>query len=187
MHWKSGERQMLSRLDHLLSYINKSLMLLAAAGLVMLGGIIVADVTGRALFSSPIIGISEAAAHLLVIVAFLQLPHSVRIGGMLRVEVMEMLAPKGIARFFRLAGHLIGALFLVLIAYYTWDRMVIAWVTGQFAGHPGFPVPVFPTRLIVFVGSILGAANFIMLAVLTLLPQHKMTADLPPQEVAEHG
>jgi TRAP-type C4-dicarboxylate transport system permease small subunit len=145
--------------------INKFLIIIAAMGLVMIALLIGADVLGRGLFGSPIIGVAEIAANTLIIIAFLQLPYTVHNGGMLRTEMIDTFAPRVIARLMWFIGYLLGALFFSLIAVAEWEHMVSSWVTGEFEGHVSFAVPVFPSRLAIVGGSLLAVLTYLLLAV----------------------
>jgi TRAP-type C4-dicarboxylate transport system permease small subunit len=134
-------------------------------GLVMIALLIGADVLGRGLFGSPIIGVAEIAANTLIIIAFLQLPYTVHNGGMLRTEMIDTFAPRVIARLMWFIGYLLGALFFSLIAVAEWEHMVSSWVTGEFEGHVSFAVPVFPSRLAIVGGSLLAVLTYLLLAV----------------------
>jgi TRAP-type C4-dicarboxylate transport system permease small subunit len=148
-----------------LGLVSKLMIVLAAVSLVLIAVLIGADVFGRGLFNAPIIGVAEVVANGVVIIAFLQLPYTVRIGGMLRTEVMDMVAPRPVARLLWLAGYLLGAFFFALIAWAEWGHMINAWVTGEFEGHVSFAVPVFPSRLTIVVGSILAAITYLLMVV----------------------
>jgi TRAP-type C4-dicarboxylate transport system permease small subunit len=152
-------------IDVVLVRINKFLIVVAAVGLVLIALLIGADVFGRSLFSIPIIGVAELAANTLVIIAFLQLPYTVHNGGMLRTEIIDMFAPRLIARLLWLIGYLLGALFFSLIILAEWDHMISSWVTGEFEGHVSFAVPVFPSRLAIVGGSLLAVLTYLLRAV----------------------
>jgi TRAP-type C4-dicarboxylate transport system permease small subunit len=155
---------MLTTLDTVLERISQTLKLIAAVGLILIALLIAADVIGRGAFNYPLIGVAELIANFLVIVAFMQLPYTVRIGGMLRSELFDTLAPRVLARAMWVLGYLLGALLFALIAHASWDDMIRAWVTGEFEGHASFRVPTFPVRLAIVVCSILGVINYLVLA-----------------------
>ena len=156
-------------IDVVLRLVNKILIVVAAIGLVLIAVIIGSDVFGRGLFNTSIIGVAEVVANTLVIIAFLQLPYTVHVGGMLRSELIDMLAPRPIARLLRLVGYLLGALFFGLIAWAEWGHMISSWVTGEFEGHVSFAVPVFPSRLVIVAGSILAVLTYLLLAILAAI------------------
>ena len=152
-------------LDFTLQTISKLLMIIAAALLVLVALLIATDVFGRGLFNTPIIGVSEVVVNGLVIIAFLQLPYTVRIGGMLRSELMDMIAPPVIKRFLWLAGYILGAVLFAILAKAEWGNMVHAFNTGEFEGHVTFAVPVFPSRLAIVTGSILATLTYLIMAI----------------------
>lgn len=152
-------------LDSALRLISKLMTVLAAVLLVLVAILIAADVFGRGMFNAPIIGVAEVVVNGLVIIAFLQLPYTVRIGGMLRTELMDMMAPQSLKRFLWLIGYLFGAFFFAILAWAEWGNMVNAYIHGEFEGHVTFAVPVFPSRLAIVAGSILATITYLVMAV----------------------
>ena len=162
---KSSTTGWIGMLDSALQLISKAMMVIAATLLVLVALLIATDVFGRGLFNTPIIGVAEVVINGLVIIAFLQLPYTVRIGGVLRTELMDMLAPPPIKRFLWLAGYLLGAFLFAILAKAEWGNMVNAFINGEFEGHVTFAVPVFPSRLAIVAGSILAAITYLVMAI----------------------
>lgn len=154
--------------DAALGMVSKTLTVLAALLLVLIAMLISADVLGRGLLSKPIIGVAELVVNSLVIIAFLQLPFTVRIGGMLRTEIMDMVPGELFKRSLWLVGHLLGAFFFAVLAWAEWGNMVTSFINKEFEGHVTFAVPVFPSRLAIVAGSGLAALTYLLLAVLTV-------------------
>lgn len=151
--------------DRVLDWTARALMILAAAGLVAVALMIGADVVSRGLFGRGIIGVAEVVGHALLMTAFLQIAYSVRIGSLLRTEIIDTFLPKVVAPYFWLLGYLLGALLFALIAYYTWDPMVTSWVRNSFEGHASLRVPKFPAQLAIVVCSSLAVVNFLALSI----------------------
>lgn len=161
-------RGWLGAVDGVLGVISKTLTVLAALLMVLIALLISADVFGRGLFSKPIIGVAELVVNTLVIIAFLQLPFTVRIGGMLRTEIMDMVPNELFKRSLWLTGHLLGAFFFAVLAWAEWGNMVTSFINNEFEGHVTFAVPVFPSRLAIVVGSGLASVAYLVLAALML-------------------
>lgn len=177
-------------LDSTLKIISKVLMIIAAVLLVLVALLIATDVFGRGLFNTPIIGVSEVVVNGLVIIAFLQLPYTVRIGGMLRTELMDMIAPPAIKRFLWLSGYLLGAFLFAILAKAEWGNMIHAFNTGEFEGHVTFAVPVFPSRLSIVAGSILATLTYLIMAIpaaVALFTGNEEPLNLLQGQEVQHG
>ncbi|MEO3386690.1 TRAP transporter small permease [Mesorhizobium sp. CAU 1741] len=129
-----------------------------------------ADIVGRSFLSRPIAGVPELVAFSIVGIVFLQLAHTLRSGSMTRsdvlLNVLERRAPR--ARFALLTlFHLIGALLLLMIAWKFWPSVVGAWQHPErnFMGNPGFfTVPQWPLFILIFLGIIATAIQFLLLS-----------------------
>lgn len=157
------------KIDALLAWLSKSLMTVSAIALSLLALLIGADVLSRLLLNKSIVGVAEVVANTLLIIAFLQLSYTVRIGGLLRTELTDTFAPRIVSRTLWLIGHLLGAVLFSLIAYYSWDPMVSAWIRKTFEGHASLRVPTFPSRFAIVVCSAFAVINFITLAIRSVL------------------
>lgn len=155
---------MLEAVDRLLGPLARSLHLLAAFWLFMLAFLILADVVGRGLFNAPIQGTPELVANSIVAIAFLQLAHSIRVGGMLRTDILEAFLPARARRWLRALGYAVGIAFFLALAYATWEPMVRAWEIREYQGEGALRVPTYPVRTIILVTSVLAAAAYLGLA-----------------------
>lgn len=187
---KSSTTGWVGILDSTLRIISKALMVIAATLLILVALLIAADVFGRGLFNTPIIGVAEVVINGLVIIAFLQLPYTVRIGGMLRTELMDMLAPPSVKRFLWLAGYLLGAFLFAILAIAEWENMINAFINGEFEGHVTFAVPVFPSRLAIVAGSILATMTYLVMAIpaaVALFTGNEEPLNMLKGQEVEHG
>jgi TRAP-type C4-dicarboxylate transport system permease small subunit len=151
-------------LDRVLDLIAKTMKIIAAVLLFMLSIFILVEVLARAV-NIPITGLKEIVANSIVIIAFLQLPYTIRIGGMLRAGVIEsLIGPRSAEVILRLA-YVLGAVLFGLVAYAGWTPMLRAWASGEYEGEGGFRVVTYPVRIIIVLGGVLGALNFLMLAI----------------------
>ena len=155
----------IATIDRLMAHVSQTLKYVAAALLLVVAVLITVDVSLRFIFNKPIIGIAEIVANGIVIIAFLQLSYAIRIGGMLRSELLlNALGPKGRAALEALTG-LLGILLFALIAWASWDPMMRAISAHEFEGHASFQVPTWPLKTTIVVCSILGALDYLMVAV----------------------
>lgn len=152
-------------LDRALDMIARAMKVLAAVWLFLLSLFILADVLARGLFGTPILGIKEIIANSIVIIAFLQLPYTVRIGAMLRAEVLDDYVSPAVREALSRLAFLLGALLFALLTYASYGPMLNSWATGEYEGEGGFRVAVYPVRTAIVFCSALGAINFLLLAI----------------------
>lgn len=133
---------------------------IAAFSLFGLAFLILADIVLR-LLGRPIAGTAELVANAVVGIAFLQLPHAVRCGGFLRVELLDGMLPASARRGLYVVSCALGALLFVAVAYSAWPGMVEAWRIGEYDGvADSLKVPTAPTRSILVFASLFAAVNF---------------------------
>lgn len=139
--------------------------ILNAVGTVWIGVITVlisCDILGRVLFNSPIIGVPEIVKVSVVAIVWLQMSHTLKIGGHIRSDViLDRLSPKGRA-FIDLIASLLGAFVFGLLVYAGWHNMIEAWRIGEFEGELPVRVPTYPVRTIVLLGAALTSFQFIL-------------------------
>lgn len=141
---------------------------LNAAGTVWVVGIaalVCSDVVGRALFNYPIIGVPEIVKVSVVAIVWLQMAHTLKIGGHLRSDVvLGRLSPRGRATV-NLVACALGAVIFGLLVYSGWHTMITAWELGEFEGEEPVRVPTYPLRTIVLLGAALTSLQFLLQAV----------------------
>ncbi len=130
--------------------------------------LILADVIGRGAFNAPILGVPEMVQFSIVGIVFLQLPETLRTGGLTRSDVLlgALLNKRprgghGLLLFF----HLVGALVFLVIVITTWPLMQAAFANNEFYGSTGvFTLPTGPLKVIILIGAIAMAVQFLLLA-----------------------
>jgi len=114
------------------------------------------DVFGRVLFNEPISGVPEIVRLSIVGIVFLQITHTLRNRRFIRSDVLigRLLAretPPGYL--IQAFHHLVGAVLLAIIFYFTIDRFTRAWRIDEYVGTEGdFTAPVWPIYLIILIG-----------------------------------
>jgi C4-dicarboxylate transporter, DctQ subunit len=126
--------------------------------------LICADILGRVLFNSPIAGVPEIVKVSIVAIVWLQIPHTLKIGGHLRSDiVLRRISDRGRA-ILNLSAYALGALIFGLLVFSGWDTMILAWEMGEFEGEHPVRVPTYPLRSIVLLGAALVALQFLLMA-----------------------
>lgn len=144
---------------------------LAAIGtgwILFLMALICADVLSRWLFNAPILGVAEMVQFSIVGIVFLQLPQTLRVGGLTRADVLFARIMSGAPRLahgLQLAYDLIGAALFAIILITTWPLAEQAFVNREFYGSTGVvQIPTGPLKAIMIVGCAAMVVQFCLLA-----------------------
>jgi TRAP-type C4-dicarboxylate transport system permease small subunit len=133
-----------------------------AIGMVLVCG----DVFARNLFNAPFFGVPELLKMTIIAIVFLQLPHAVLKGRMIRSDVfLEAVSARSRRWGDRVnAFHMVaGALFLAAIIWGVWPQLIEAFKYNTFVGlWVGFRAPVWPIRTIIVVGALLGVLAYLL-------------------------
>jgi len=152
--------------ESLIGRVAQTIHVISATWVFFLAIIIFIDVSGRLLFSSPLLGAAEIIKNSVVSITFLQLPLAIYRGGMIRTTVIyDALGPGGRRGLRTLAG-LLGAAFFIATAYSSWRPFLDAWAIGEYEGEGALRVPTWPVRGLVVVTSAFSALVYLYLLVL---------------------
>ncbi len=126
------------------------------------------DVLARYLFNAPIQGVAEIVELSIVGIVFLQISDAVRAGRLTRSDGVYRQILKRRPKLGYSLGAIFdvsGAIFFVMILLGAVPRLIEAYERNYFAGNVGlFTVPVWPIRLILVVGCVVVAIQFLVLA-----------------------
>lgn len=150
----------------ILRYVTTSMNSAGALIILAAGLIVCVDVIARNLFNSPFFGVAEMLSMSIVAIVFLQLPHAIASGRMIRSEVLLEALKTTTPRAGELLNRfhmLCGALFLAAIVWGVWPQLVDAYKYNLFSGMwIGLQMPVWPVRAIIIVGSALGCLAYLL-------------------------
>jgi TRAP-type C4-dicarboxylate transport system permease small subunit len=139
----------------------RTIHVLSAFWILLIAFVIIADVLGRALFSTPLQGTTEIIRNSVVAITFLQLPLAILSGSMLRTELLnELLGPTG-RRVMRTLAYLLGFALFALIAYADWRPATVAYRIGEYEGEGALRIPVWPVHFILIATSIMAALAYL--------------------------
>lgn len=125
--------------------------------------LISADILGRVLFRHPVVGVPEIVKVSVVMIVWLQMAHTLKIGGHIRSDIiLDRLSPKGYAAV-NLIASLLGAFIFAFLVYAGWDNMIEGWRIGEFEGELPVRVPTYPVRTILILGAALTSFQFFLL------------------------
>ncbi len=136
-----------------------------AAGTAWIGVItviITADILGRTLFNFPLIGVPEIVKVSVVAIVWLQMAHTLKIGGHIRSDVvLDHISPRGKAAINVLAA-ILGVFVFGFLVYSAWPQMIEGWRVREFEGELPVRVPTYPVRTILIVGAALTCIEFVI-------------------------
>jgi TRAP-type C4-dicarboxylate transport system permease small subunit len=128
--------------------------------------LILADVLGRAAFDVPILGVPEMVQFSIVGIVFLQLPQTLRAGGLTRSEILlaplRSRTPRAAAAL-QAAYDLAGASLFALILATTWPLALQAFQASEFYGSTGVvQIPTGPLKLIIIGACAVMSVQFLL-------------------------
>jgi len=140
----------------------------ASAWIFVLMALITTDIVLRFVFGAPISGVTEIVEISIVIILYLQLTHTLKVGRMTRSDALY----STILRRYPAVGNIMGILFsaagiglMIAIIVGGWPKWLQAYEGGYFIGNTGvFTFPEWPQRLVLVVGCAMLAIQFALLA-----------------------
>ena len=165
-------------------WVTKALMVAAAILAFMLCFLVVADVSGRVLFNSPIKGTPEIISLSIVIICFLQCGFAIRSGGMLNVDTLVVRFSPKVQSWLAVWGAVAGLLFFGGICYGTLGGATHAWVSGEYEGEGALRVPVWPAKFVIVLGCSLACLSYLILILQNF--QHALRGELPVKSSSQH-
>jgi TRAP-type C4-dicarboxylate transport system permease small subunit len=163
---------MLARIDRLVSIVSVVFASLGAALIGLLALTVVADVVGRQI-GVPVTGIVEMAAQTVVISAFLTIPYVMRRGGHIRATVLVSRTPPVVRKTLEALAYIIGAIIFALLAYAAWEAFTEDFVKASYEGEGALRIPTWPSRLTIFLASILMMVESLLAATKTFFEVKK--------------
>ncbi len=147
--------------------------LLNALGTLLIVGVMLVinvDVIGRAAFGKPLAGVPEMVSMSIVAIVFLQVAHSLRLGGLTRAEILLDRLPERARAGLEALYCLVGAGFCVVLFNGLLPLFERAWARNLFVGAIGdFTAPIWPVRLVMLVGTAALGLQFLVRAARAVL------------------
>jgi TRAP-type mannitol/chloroaromatic compound transport system permease small subunit len=159
---------LLNFLRHLFDWIVVTANAAASGWIFVLMALVTSDIVLRFAFNSPISGVTEIVEISIVIILYLQLTHTLKVGRMTRSDALYSV----ILRRYPVVGNLMGFFFsaagvglMIAIIKGGWPKWIQAYHGNFFIGNVGvFTFPEWPQRLILVIGCALLAIQFSLLA-----------------------
>lgn len=142
-----------SKSHKVLASFASGLNILSALWLGSVAVLILADVTGREFFGSPIYGTNEIVANSVLSILFLQLPLAILNRNSLRTTIVYGLLGARGRSIINALSYLIALLLFAAIGVGSWPNMIEAWSILEQEGSGVVTIPVYPIRTLVVVVS----------------------------------
>ena len=142
-----------SRSHRVLASFASGLNILSALWLGSVAVLILADVTGREFFGSPIYGTNEIVANSVLSILFLQLPLAILNRNSLRTTIVYGLLGARGRSLINALSYFIALLLFAAIGVGSWPNMIEAWSILEQEGSGVVTIPVYPIRTLVVVVS----------------------------------
>lgn len=156
--------RMLSQLSRLTDRLIDLSALAGAVGLIVALGVTSADVVGRA-FGAPLFGARDIVSMAGVFVVFGGMAHAHRKGGHIAVDLLERHFPPALNHVLTVAGHALGAVVFLLIAWQLWVAVDLARMLKMSTNLLYLPRAPFLLAMTAF--SLICAASMILRAIET--------------------
>jgi TRAP-type C4-dicarboxylate transport system permease small subunit len=137
--------------------IARATHIVSAFWVIVLALIIFVDVTGRYLFSQPLLGATEIIKNSVVSITFLQIPLAIYRGSMIRTTLIYGAVGADWKRILRSFSGLCGVLFFLGTAFSAWGPALEALGVSEYEGEGALRVPTYPVRFLVVVTSLFAA------------------------------
>ena len=145
-----------------------AMSMIGTVAILFIMGLITADVLGRAFLGRPIPGVPEIVSMLILSIVFLQISNTLLRGRLTRADGFLMLVR---SRSPRAAGiidavmHLAGVGLIGVLVHAFYPLFMRSYGRGEMVGTVGqFLAPIWPTYLVVLVGSIMLCIAFALRA-----------------------
>lgn len=126
----------------------RAIHVLSAIWVMLLAGVILADVAGRVLFLHPVEGTKEILQNSVIAVTFLQLPLAVFTGSMLKTTMLVGHLPETGQRVLRTLAFALGACVFAAIAYASFQPALDAVRLGEYEGEGALRIHTWPVRFL---------------------------------------
>jgi TRAP-type C4-dicarboxylate transport system permease small subunit len=132
-------RDVLGRLEKASYYLSKWFSWVGGIGLVVMLGLIIADVVGIKIFKSPVPGAIEIVAFLGVVVTAFAIAYTYILRGHIQVEFFVMRLPARAQAFVASFVYLLGIVLFILLAWRSYEYGRVLQSTGEVSMTQGIP------------------------------------------------
>jgi len=129
---------------------------IALAGMMLLT---TADVIGRYIFNSPVLGAYEITEYLMIILVFSFLAYTQSEKGHVNVDIVYNHLPTKVRKAFECFNHLVCLIMLILLSWRGIHRVIDIYNAGQESIL--LKIPDYPFAIFVVIGSVIFSLEFL--------------------------
>jgi TRAP-type C4-dicarboxylate transport system permease small subunit len=145
---------MLERISKWIARLNVYATALASMGLLVMTGLVMADVIRRRLFNAPLIYADEVAGYLLVWVTMLGLGYTLKEDGHIQVMLVIQRLSSRKRTIMRLIWCVIGIAYATVLLIYTGQLTLESYNLKAFSPTPS-QLPIYPFQILMPIGCVL--------------------------------
>ena len=149
-----------SRLDRTLGGLVAAANAVSAAFVLLLMVLVVADITGRYVFNSPVPMAYEVGSFMLVFIVFLALASTQRAGAHIRVEFLTLRLPPRARACLDMLAYGLGLLVYVTILWRGFGWAWTSWQVGDYVAGL-INIPRYPSQFVVPLGAAILCLQFV--------------------------
>lgn len=149
-----------SRLDRALGGLVAAANAVSAAFVLLLMVLVVADITGRYVFNSPVPMAYEVGSFMLVFIVFLALASTQRAGAHIRVEFLTLRLPPRARACLDMLAYGLGLLVYVTILWRGFGWAWTSWQVGDYVAGL-INIPRYPSQFVVPLGAAILCLQFV--------------------------
>ena len=149
-----------SRLDRTLGWLVGAANAVSAAFVLLLMILVVADITGRYVFNSPVPMAYEFGSFMLVFIVFLALASTQRAGAHIRVEFVTLRLPPRARTCLDILAYCLGILVYATILWRGFGWAYTSWQVGDYVAGL-INIPRYPSQFVVPLGAAILCLQFV--------------------------
>ena len=149
-----------SRLDRALGGLVAAANAVSAAFVLLLMVLVVADITGRYVFNSPVPMAYEVGSFMLVFIVFLALASTQRAGAHIRVEFLTLRLPPRARACLDILAYGLGLMVYVTILWRGFGWAWTSWQVGDYVAGL-INIPRYPSQFVVPLGAAILCLQFV--------------------------
>ena len=148
------------RLDRALGWLVGAANAMSAAFVLLLMILVVADITGRYLFNSPVPMAYEFGSFMLVFIVFLALASTQRMGAHIRVEFVTLRLPPRARACLDILAYCLGIMVYATILWRGFGWAYTSWQVGDYVAGL-INIPRYPSQFAVPLGAAILCLQFV--------------------------
>lgn len=145
---------MFQKITSFVASLNRLGTNIACAGLLVMTGLVTADVVMRRVLNAPIIFADEVAGYLLVLVTFMGIGYTLKEDGHIQVKILVGYISSKKRVYLRLVWCIAGIIYASLLLYFSSELTWESYILKSFSPTPS-QLPLYPAQIFLPLGCLL--------------------------------